>query len=116
MVLTGFTEQPPKYNHSLPNIWSEEHMKHVWGADSRTRRHGKRGIQKYVFDWDGINPNDKVIMLRPGETIFLGRIRTNSSVDCNSVTTMDESTPSSMGRNFIEGLQMCRWTGATWGM
>lgn len=102
-----YREQPPKYNHSLYNIWSEEHMKHVWGADKVERAvTAKEAFKKYVFDWDGINPNDKVIMLRPGETILA---HTNEFIGGrNSVTTMMKAR-SSMGRNFIEVCKCAGW-------
>ena len=66
-----FREQPTKYNHSLYNIWSREHMEHVWGADKVERAvTAKEAFKKYNFDWgSGIHPDDKVIV--PG-VIVLG--------------------------------------------
>lgn len=102
-----FREQPPKYNHSLYNIWSEEHTRHVWGADKVERAvAAKEAFKKYKFEWDGINPNDKVIMLRPGETILA---HTNEFIGGrDSVTTMMKAR-SSMGRNFIEVCKCAGW-------
>ena len=66
-----FREQPPKYNHALYNIWSKEHTEHVWGANKVERAvYAKEAFKKYNFDFDGIRPDDKVIVLRPGETIL----------------------------------------------
>ena len=102
-----FREQPPKYNHSLYNVWSEEHTRHVWGADKVERAvTAKEAFKKYKFDWDGIRPNDKVIMLRPGETILA---HTNEFIGGrNTVTTMMKAR-SSMGRNFIEVCKCAGW-------
>lgn len=102
-----FREQPTKYNHSLYNIWSEEHTRHVWGADKVERAiPAKEAFKKYRFKWDGIKPNDKVIMLRPGETILA---HTNEFIGGrDSVTTMMKAR-SSMGRNFIEVCKCAGW-------
>jgi dCTP deaminase len=67
-----FREQPPEYTHSIFNIWSQAHMEHVWGARKVERAvPAHQALRKYNFDWDeGINSNDLLIMLRPGETIL----------------------------------------------
>ncbi|MBI2025707.1 hypothetical protein HYT04_02895, partial [Candidatus Kaiserbacteria bacterium] len=102
-----FREQPPKYNHSLYNIWDEEHVRHVWGADKVERAtSAKEAFRKYKFKWNGISPNDKVIMLRPGETILA---HTNEFIGgLDSVTTMMKAR-SSLGRNFIEVCKCAGW-------
>ena len=102
-----FREQPPKYNHSLYNVWSEEHTRHACGAYKGERAvTAKEAFKKYKFDWDGIRPNDKVIMLRPGETILA---HTNEFIGGrNTVTTMMKAR-SSMGRNFIEVCKCAGW-------
>lgn len=102
-----FREQPTKYNHSIYNIWSERHMKHVWGANKVEQAiKAKEAFKKYKFEWDGISPNDKVIMLRPGETILA---HTNEFIGGrDSVTTMMKAR-SSMGRNFIEVCKCAGW-------
>lgn len=102
-----YREQPPKYNHSLYNIWSEEHMRHVWGADNVERAiPAAKALEKYKFDWDGISPTDKVIMLRPGETILA---HTNEFIGGkNHITTMMKAR-SSTGRSFIEVCKCAGW-------
>lgn len=102
-----FREQPAEYNHSVYNIWSKEHMEHVWGARKVERAiAAHEAFKKFKFEWDGISPNDKVIMLRPGETI-LGH--TNEFIGGrDSVTTMMKAR-SSMGRNFIEVCKCAGW-------
>ena len=102
-----FREQPSRHNHSLYNIWSKDHVRHVWGADKVERAvAAKEAFKKYNFRWDGISPNDKVIMLRPGETILA---HTNEFIGGrDSVTTMMKAR-SSMGRNFIEVCKCAGW-------
>lgn len=102
-----YREQPPKYNHSLYNIWSKEHMEHVWGADKVERAVvAKEAFKKYNFDWDGIRPDDKVIIMRPGETILA---HTQEFIGGkNHITTMMKAR-SSTGRNFIEVCKCAGW-------
>lgn len=102
-----YREQQPKYNHSLYNIWSEEHVRHVWGADTVERAvTAKEAFKKYKFEWDGISPNDKVIMLRPGETILA---HTNEFIGGRDTVTTMMKARSSMGRNFIEVCKCAGW-------
>lgn len=102
-----FREQAPKYNHSLYNIWSREHTDHVWGADKVERAiSAKEAFKKYNFDWDGIRPDDKVILLRPGETI-LGH--TNEFIGGKDHITTMMKARSSLGRSFIEVCKCAGW-------
>jgi dCTP deaminase len=102
-----FREQPPKYNHVLYNIWSREHMEHVWGAENVEHAVvAEEVFQKYRFDWDGINPSDLVIMMRPGETILAHTVEFIGGR--NHITTMMKAR-SSMGRNFIEVCKCAGW-------
>ncbi len=102
-----YREQQPKYNHSIYNIWSQSHMEHVWGADKVEKAvKAKDAFEKYNFNWEGISPNDKVIMLRPGETILA---HTNEFIGGrNHITTMMKAR-SSMGRSFIEVCKCAGW-------
>jgi len=102
-----FREQPSKYNHSLYNIWSQSHMEHVWGAKKVERAiPAKEAFKKYNFRWEGISPTDKVILLRPGETILAHTQEFIGGKD--HITTMMKAR-SSMGRNFIEVCKCAGW-------
>lgn len=102
-----FREQPTKYNHSLYNIWSREHTEHVWGAKTPERAIlASEAFKKYNFTWDGIRPDDKVIMLRPGETILA---HTNEFIGGKDHITTMMKARSSMGRNFIEVCKCAGW-------
>jgi dCTP deaminase len=102
-----YREQPTKYNHFLYNIWSKRHVDHVWGTNSPQRAiSAKEAFKKYKFDWDGIKPSDKIIMLRPAETILS---HTNEFIGGkNHITTMMKAR-SSMGRNFINVCKCAGW-------
>jgi dCTP deaminase len=102
-----FREQPTKYNHSLYNIWSQKHMEHVWGAKKVEKAvRAKDAFRKYNFTWDGISPEDKVIILRPGETILA---HTNEFIGGRDHITTMMKARSSMGRNFIEVCKCAGW-------
>lgn len=102
-----FREQPSKYNHSLYNIWSRSHMEHVWGANKVERAvSAKEAFKKYNFTWEGISPNDKVIILKPGETILA---HTNEFIGGRDHITTMMKARSSMGRNFIEVCKCAGW-------
>ena len=102
-----FREQPSKYNHSLYNIWSRSHMEHVWGADKVEKAvPAKEAFKKYNFTWEGISPSDKVIILKPGETILA---HTNEFIGGRDHITTMMKARSSMGRNFIEVCKCAGW-------
>lgn len=102
-----FREQQSKYNHSLYNIWDKSHTDHVWGAGNPERAiFAKDALEKYNFKWNGIRPDDKVIMLRPGETILA---HTNEFIGGKDHITTMMKARSSMGRNFIEVCKCAGW-------
>lgn len=102
-----FREQTPNYNHSLYNIWDQAHVEHVWGAKKVERAVvAKEAFKKYNFEWTGIRPDDKVIILRPGETILGHTQEFIGGKD--HITTMMKAR-SSLGRNFIEVCKCAGW-------
>ncbi|MEK9184854.1 MAG: hypothetical protein AAB866_01665, partial [Patescibacteria group bacterium] len=59
-----------------------------------------------AFDWAGISPEDKIILIEPGETILA---HTNEFIGGkNHITTMMKAR-SSLGRNFIEICKCAGW-------
>ena len=103
-----YREQPPKYNHALYNIWDKAHIEHVWGADDVQRAvPAAEAFKKYNFDWKGgIRPDDKIIVLRPGETILAHTDEFIGGKD--HITTMMKAR-SSLGRSFIEVCKCAGW-------
>ncbi len=101
-----FREQPPKYNHNLFNIWNQEHVEHVWGKKAFKAEKASEVFKKYNFNYVGIDRNDRVILIRPGETILA---HTNEFIGGkNHITTMMKAR-SSMGRSFIEVCKCAGW-------
>lgn len=101
-----FREKPTKHNHNIYNIWNKKHTDHVWGTEPERAEKAKDVFIKYNFDWTGIKPTDKIILLGPGETILA---HTNEYIGGrNHITTMMKAR-SSMGRNFIEVCKCAGW-------
>ncbi len=101
-----FREQPPKYHHNLYNIYNKGHTDEVWGTKALKAQKAKDVFDKFRFEYKGINPNDKIILLEPGETILA---HTNEFIGGkNHITTMMKAR-SSMGRNFIEVCKCAGW-------
>ncbi len=102
-----FREQPyTKYHHKIYNIYNKDHTDHVWGTKVSKADKASVVFKKYNFEWKGISPNDKVILLEPGETILA---HTNEFIGGkNHITTMMKAR-SSLGRNFIEVCKCAGW-------
>jgi len=102
-----FRKQPSKHNHPLFNIWSKSHIDHVWGTQKPQRAlRAKEVLKKYNFDWDGIEPNDKIILLRPGELILA---HTNEFIGGKDHITTMMKARSTMGRVAITVCKCAGW-------
>ena len=103
-----YREQKQKrYHHDIFNIYSKADMEHVWLASSfKKAKKASEVFKNYKFDFDGILPDDKVILLKSGETILA---HTNEYIGGkNHITTMMKAR-SSMGRSFIEVCKCAGW-------
>lgn len=101
-----YAEQPPQHFQTIYNVYDESHTKRVWGTKPLRATTAKDLFKHYKFDFKGISPNDKVILLEPGETI-LGH--TNEFIGGrHKITTMMKAR-SSLGRNFIEVCKCAGW-------
>ncbi|MDD5152606.1 MAG: hypothetical protein PHS95_01230 [Candidatus Pacebacteria bacterium] len=101
-----FREQPSKYNNLIYNIWSKAHTDHVWGTKAIRAEKAKEVFKKFKFKWEGIKPNDKVILIQPGETILA---HTDEFIGGREHITTMMKARSSLGRNFIEVCKCAGW-------
>jgi dCTP deaminase len=98
------TQQPFK----VFNIWSENHTRKVWGKPQ------KAGLAKDVlgeiepdFEYgQGLNENDRIILIAPGETLLGHTIEFIGGL--NIITTMMKAR-STMGRDFIGVCKCAGW-------
>lgn len=106
-----FREQPPSKRsyHHIFDIYSEKHVAEVWGTKAQCAKKAREEFKisgSRVEDFDGIHPNDEVIVLSPGETIlghteeFIGGKK--------DITTMMKAK-SSFGRVFISVCKCAGW-------
>lgn len=101
-----FAEQNPPHFENLYNIYDKKHVDRVWGTKPHRAKTAKEILKNYNFDFTGIAPDDKIILLAPGETI-LGH--TNEFIGGrNHITTMMKAR-SSLGRSFIEVCKCAGW-------
>lgn len=101
-----FAEKAPKHFQNIFNIYEKSHVDSVWGTEPMKAKSAKEVFKDYKFDFGNISPNDKVILLAPGETILA---HTNEFIGGrNHITTMMKAR-SSLGRSFIEVCKCAGW-------
>ena len=101
-----FVEQHPKHFENIFNIYSKTHLDRVWGTEPQRARKAKDLFKKYDFQWEGIAPDDLIILMAPGETI-LGH--TNEFIGGREHITTMMKARSSMGRSFISVCKCAGW-------
>lgn len=101
-----FREQPPEEHRKIFNVYSKRDTERVWDTKPLRARTAKEELANFNFDFDGIRPDDKVILLEPGETILAHTIEFIGGRD--TVTTMMKAR-SSMGRDFINVCKCAGW-------
>ena len=102
-----FREQKNNYFLNYYNIFNKKHTDAIWGTKP-LRAEKARDIFKHVkdFDYTGIAPDDKIILLEPGETVLA---HTNEFIGGRKVVTTMMKARSSLGRNFIEVCKCAGW-------
>lgn len=101
-----FAEQHPLHFENLYNIYDKKHVDRVWGTKPHKAKTAKEVLAKYRFDFTGIDQDDKIILLAPGETI-LGHTQEFIG-GRDHITTMMKAR-SSLGRSFIEVCKCAGW-------
>ncbi len=101
-----FREEVPKQYQNIFNPYSKKHTEAVWGIKPYRAEKASKAFAHFNFKYDGISPNDKVILLEPGETI-LGH--TNEFIGGKDPITTMMKARSSLGRVFIEVCKCAGW-------
>lgn len=101
-----YVEQQPKHFENIFNIYSKANVERVWGTNVHRAKPARELFEKYQFDWTGIAPGDRVILLAPGETV-LGH--TNEFIGGRDHVTTMMKARSSLGRSFIEVCKCAGW-------
>lgn len=101
-----FAERPPQHFQNIYNLYDKEHVERIWGTEALKAEPAEKIFKHYDFNFEGIKPEDEVIVLDPGETILA---HTNEFIGGrNHITTMMKAR-SSLGRNFIEVCKCAGW-------
>ncbi|MEK7650855.1 MAG: hypothetical protein AAB364_03270 [Patescibacteria group bacterium] len=95
-----------KYHHKIYNIYSKADTDYVWGEKPYRAEKAKDVFQRFNFDYDNISPDDRIILLEPGETI-LGH--TNEFIGGKKHITTMMKARSSFGRVFISVCKCAGW-------
>jgi dCTP deaminase len=101
-----FVEQHPPHFENLYNIYDKKHVERVWGTAPKRARSAKEVLKNYRFDFTGIAPEEKIILLAPGETVLA---HTNEFIGGKDHITTMMKARSSLGRSFIEVCKCAGW-------
>ncbi len=101
-----FPEQEPPHFENLYNVYDKKHIERVWGTKPKRAKPAKEILKNYHFDFKNISPNDKVILLAPGETVLA---HTNEFIGGKDHITTMMKARSSLGRSFIEVCKCAGW-------
>ncbi len=101
-----FSEQPPKHFQNIFNIYEKRDVEHVWGTIPLKAKKASEVFKDYKFQFGNISPEDKVILLAPGETILA---HTNEFIGGKKHITTMMKARSSLGRSFIEVCKCAGW-------
>ncbi|MEK7552789.1 MAG: hypothetical protein AAB505_01640 [Patescibacteria group bacterium] len=102
-----FREQPrPHYHHKIYNIFDGRHTEEVWGRKALRAEPAAKVFQKFNFEWQGLKPTDKIILLEPGETVLA---HTEEFIGGREHITTMMKARSSLGRVFVSVCKCAGW-------
>jgi len=101
-----FVEKRAPHFENLYNIYDKKHVERVWGTKPKRAQSAKETLKNYRFDFTNIRPEDRIILLAPGETVLAHTEEFIGGRD--HVTTMMKAR-SSLGRSFIEVCKCAGW-------
>ena len=101
-----FREKAPVLLENVYNIYDQAHVERIWGTKAERAQTAKDIFKEYRKPLNNIRPDDRVIMIGPGETILA---HTNEFIGGrNHITTMMKAR-SSLGRSFIAVCKCAGW-------
>jgi dCTP deaminase len=101
-----FREKRTNYFQNHYNIYNKKHIESIWGTEACKAEKASKVFKDANIEWEGISPNDLVILLEPGETILA---HTNEFIGGKSHITTMMKARSSLGRSFIEVCKCAGW-------
>lgn len=101
-----FVEQKAPHFENLYNIYDKHNVERVWGVKPKRAKTAEETLENYRFDFANIAPNDRIILLAPGETVLA---HTNEFIGGREHVTTMMKARSSLGRSFIEVCKCAGW-------
>ncbi|MFW0871248.1 MAG: dCTP deaminase domain-containing protein [Patescibacteria group bacterium] len=101
-----FREKTHDGIHPIYNIYDKSHTDRVWGTRAERALQAKQVFKGVDFDYVGIKPSDRVILMQPGETILA---HTREFIGGKHHITTQMQARSTLGRNFIEVCKCAGW-------
>ncbi len=101
-----FREQPPQGHKKVFNLYSKKDTELIWGTEPQRATFAKDALANFNFPFEGIRPDDKVILLEPGETILA---HTQEFIGGRETVTTMMKARSSLGRDFINVCKCAGW-------
>lgn len=101
-----FRERPPEGHKKVYNIYSKTDTEKIWGVTPHRAIVAKDALTNFNFPFEGVRPDDKVILLEPGETILA---HTEEFIGGRMHITTMMKARSSLGRNFINVCKCAGW-------
>lgn len=101
-----YREQNPDIGRLIYSPWSEEDVRKVWGESQTAATAGEYFHRIGHKLPEGINNDDEVIMIGPGETALC---HTQEFLGGRNVVTTMMKARSTVGRNFIEVCKCAGW-------
>ena len=102
-----FTEKHPKHFENVYNIYDKAHVDRVWGTEAKVAKPASYVLRHYnISEWQGIHPDEDIILMAPGETILAHTEEFIGGRD--HITTMMKAR-SSLGRSFISVCKCAGW-------
>ena len=92
--------------HPIYNIYNKKHTDRVWGNKALQAEKAAKVFKDVDFEYVGIRPSDKIILMQPGETILA---HTQEFIGGKNHITTQMQARSTMGRNFIEVCKCAGW-------
>ncbi len=102
-----FRERRPSEGIGVYNYYDKEHVDRVWGSEPQCAAPASLYAEERGLELRGIDPEDLVIWLDPGETVLC---HTEEFIGGRGgVVTAMMKARSSLGRNFIEVCKCAGW-------
>ena len=100
-----FRESHPEGRETIHNVYDEQSTKIVWNGPFKADE-AKKLVKRNKIKLRNIGPEDKIILLEPGETILA---HTREFIGGRKVCVAKMYARSSLGRNFIEVCKDAGW-------